>query len=117
MRKCGGDISRFSSAARTAEQERLARAEGNSLPSLPGEFQAQQNASKLSPVASFYGINFCAIGNGRPNPNAREVILRPGADCLRLYSVRSTSDAMSRTSFISNPYFSAISCGLFKSSM
>ena len=44
-----------------------------------------------------YGSNFCAIGNGLPNPNARDVIFNPGGACLRLYSARSTRDATART--------------------
>jgi hypothetical protein len=60
-------------------------------------------------TGSGYGTNRCAIGKGRPNPKAREVIFNPGAACFRLYSLRSTSSAISFTSFNSNPYLSAMS--------
>src|SRR5947207_4189721 len=45
----------------------------------------------------------CAIGILRPTPKARLVTFNPGADCSRLYSLRSTRRCTHRTVFSSNP--------------
>ena len=45
----------------------------------------------------FHSVNLWAMGKRRPMPNALVVTFRPGAACWRLYSLRSTLSAMSRT--------------------
>jgi len=79
----------------------------------PRKIPSTTNASS-SHGSSFYGKISARSGTAAPNPNAREVILRPGADCLRLYSVRSTSDAMSRTLYLESVFVRDL-LGLLKS--
>ena len=49
------------------------------------------------------GMNLLARGKRRPTLKAFEVIFRPGGACLRLYSLRSTRSAISRTNCAGNP--------------
>src|SRR5579884_1281285 len=73
-------------------------------PAAPAHKMAETRIALLTLAPrSFQGMYRCAIGNGRPKPKALEVIFSPGAACLRLYSLRSTSQAMSRTSLMSKP--------------
>src|SRR5207249_2371322 len=81
----------------------------------------QRQAEREKPVgeAHRYGMlsrQRWAMGIRRPSPKAFDVIRRPGAACLRLYSLRSTRWTMLRTTAGSSP-IATISAAVFPSSM
>ena len=75
------------------------------------DFQSEALGGGLETFDAVYGVNRWAMGKRRPTPKALEVTRKPGAACLRLYSLRSTFCVISRTSSSGNFKSRAIAAG------